>query len=137
LQLGQLLNKDQLVLKSRLADVDLAMVESKPNHWQTGQDMIQICNQLHWGLLVGHFVFVPRRSTIVAWQNLSHDSVLAEGSRSRVADQSSSADLECRTTEVKNVDVDTESLASLESMEVDVDLNEGIKDEDLKVEALG
>jgi hypothetical protein len=35
------------------------------------------------------------------------------------------------------VDVDTESLASLESMEVDVDLNEGIKDEDLKVEALG
>jgi hypothetical protein len=69
--------------------------------------------------------------------HLSHDSVLAEGSRSRVADRSSSADLECRTTDVKNVDVDTESLASLESMEVDVDINEGIKDEDLKVEALG
>jgi hypothetical protein len=38
---------------------------------------------------------------------------------------------------LQNVDVDTESLASLESMGVDVDLNEGIKDEDLKVEALG
>jgi hypothetical protein len=68
---------------------------------------------------------------------LSHDSVLAKVLRFRVSDRSSSADLECRTTEVKNVDVDTESLASLESMGVDVDLNEGIKDEDLKVEALG
>jgi hypothetical protein len=70
---------------------------------------------------------------------LSHDSVLAEagGSRSRVADQSSSADLEGLTTEVKNVDMDTAASASCELMEVDVDLNKGIKDEDLKVEALG
>jgi hypothetical protein len=61
----------------------------------------------------------------------------AGGSRSRVADRSFSADLEGLTTEVKNVDMDTVASASRGSMEVDVDLNEGIKDEDLKVEALG
>jgi hypothetical protein len=90
--------------------------------WMTTMDLSQYGFESSWLLertIRNSFVSLNKSAHMSChyWSwGYCPDSFKDGGSRSRVADQSSSADLEGLTTEVKNVDMDTAASASCELM---------------------